>query len=325
MNEKKPKKYFLLVISLVLVLALTVPVFAADWQVKDILIHDPTTIVVDGVWHTYATGLIENTGLRHIVSNDGINWTVGDRLLVDPLPWWSDHVTDYGSNQWAPDVKFYNNKYWLYYSVSSFGSNNSLIGLLSSSDPNKGSWVDEGLVVKSTSDDNYNAIDPDLFVDPNDGKLWLTFGSHWDGIKMYEIDPATMKPMGSIYSLASRNGGAIEAPALMFKDGYYYLFVSFDKCCSGSNSTYNIRYGRSSSVTGPFKDKSGKAMMRGGGTILEQSEKGTGRWKGPGGQDVYEHSPGEWIMVRHAYDNWDGGTPKLRINDLYITNGWPSY
>ncbi|MFC4322994.1 glycoside hydrolase family 43 protein [Litchfieldia salsa] len=327
MKIKISKKWLLLGLSLAISTALALPVFAAQWNVNDILIHDTTTIKTDSTWRTYATGLTEENGLRQIISSDGLNWSLGERILVQPLAWWSNYLAEYETNQWAPDITFYNNKYWLYYSVSRFGSNESLIGLLSTSTPeDASSWVDEGLVVRSTSANNYNAIDPDLFIDPNGGKLWLTFGSHWDGIKMYEVDSTTMKPTGPIYSLASRNGGAIEAPTLMYKDGYYYLFASFDKCCSGSNSTYKIKYGRSKDVTGPYLDKQGKNMMNSGGTILEQSDMGAGRWKGPGGQDVYEHSPGQWIMVRHAYDSWDNGIPKLRINDLYIDNqGWPSY
>lgn len=74
------------------------------------------------------------------------------------------------------DVTYYNGKYWLYYSVSSFGSNTSLIGLASATNLSSGGWKDEGLVTRTTTANNYNAIDPELTID-KDGNPWLAFGS----------------------------------------------------------------------------------------------------------------------------------------------------
>lgn len=175
------------------------------------------------------------------------------------------------------------------------------------------------LVIRSTSSNNYNAIDPELTFD-KDGNPWLAFGSFWSGIKLTKLDKSTMKPTGSLYSIAARpnNNGALEAPTLTYQNGYYYLMVSFDKCCNGVNSTYKIAYGRSKSITGPYLDKSGKSMLDGGGTILDS---GNDQWKGPGGQDIVNGN----ILVRHAYDANDNGTPKLLINDLNWSSGWPSY
>ncbi len=96
--------------------------------------------------------------------------------LYFPLSWWGNYVPNYGLNQWAPDVQYFNGKYWLYYAVSSFGKNTSAIGLASSTSLSSGNWKDEGLVIRSTSADNYNAIDPELTID-KDGNPWLAFGS----------------------------------------------------------------------------------------------------------------------------------------------------
>lgn len=220
----------------------------------------------------------------------------------------------------APDISYYNGRYWLYYSISSFGSNTSAIGLASTDSLALGKWRDDGLVVRTTSADNYNAIDGDLVID-KDGNPWLSFGSFWSGIKLTKLDKKTMKPTGTLYSIAARpnNGGAVEAPNITYKDGYYYLFVSFDRCCLGVNSTYKIAYGRSKNITGPYYDKNGKNMLEGGGTILDA---GNDRWKGPGHQDVVDNS----IIVRHSYDALDNGVSKLLINDLYWDSaGWPAY
>ena len=115
------------------------------------------------------------------------------------------------------------------------------------------------------SSDNYNAIDPCPFVD-DDGSMWLSFGSYWSGIKS-SLDPATGKritPGSTIYSLAGSN---IEASYLYKRGGYYYLFVNNGVCCSGVNSTYNIRVGRSTSVTGPYLNRSGQNLVSNDGTL----------------------------------------------------------
>ena len=113
-----------------------------------------------------------------------------------------------------------------------------------------------------------------------------------------------MKPTGNLYSIASRpnNGGAVEAPTIVYRNGYYYLFASFDSLPPGVNSTYKIAYGRSTSITGPYVDKNGTSMLNGGGTIMDS---GNAVWKGPGHQDVYNN-----LIIRHAYDATDNGTPK---------------
>jgi len=90
-------------------------------------------------------------------------------------------------------------------------------------------------------------------------------------------------------------------------------------CCQGVNSTYQIRYGRSASITGPYVDRSGVNMMSGGGTLLDG---GNDRWRGPGGQDI----AGTSVIVRHAYDAQDNGNAKLLISNLnWDSDGWPRY
>lgn len=295
------------------------PASAAFWGASNELLHDPTMAKEGNTWYAFGTGLAKENGLRVLKADSNGVWRVQKSIFTSPLSWWKQYVPNFERNQWAPDVTYYNGKYWLYYSVSSFGSNTSLIGLASATNLSSGSWKDEGLVTRTTSANNYNAIDPELTID-KDGNPWLAFGSFWGGIKLTKLNKDTMKPTGSLYSIAARpnNGGALEAPTLTYNNGYYYLMVSFDKCCEGVNSTYKIAYGRSKNITGPYVDRNGKSMMDGGGTILDA---GNEQWRGPGGQDIVNGN----ILVRHAYDAKDNGIPKMLINDLNWSSGWPSY
>nr|WP_235946080.1 glycoside hydrolase family 43 protein [Saccharibacillus alkalitolerans] len=292
--------------------------YAAHWELSgDVGVHDPTIIKEGSSWYVFSTG----PGIQVLRSDDGANFYRVPQIFLNAPSWWKTHVPNQNPmDVWAPDVKSYNGKVWLYYSVSTFGKNVSAIGLASASSVGAGSWKDEGMVLATNGTQDYNAIDPELVIDAN-GDPWLAFGSFWSGLKLTKLDKNTMKPTGSLYSIARRtiNDGAIEAPSITYRNGYYYLFASVDKCCSGVNSTYKIVYGRSKNITGPYVDKNGVSLMNNGGTVLDS---GNARWKGPGGQDVYNSN----LIVRHAYDAEDGGNPKLLISDLiWDSGGWPSY
>jgi len=78
--------------------------------------------------------------------------------------------------------------------------------------------------------------------------------------------------------------------------------------------------GRSFKVTGPYADRTGTQMTRGGGTLVLAS---AGRWRGPGHNAVLEEAVEDKIFY-HAYDAQDGGVPKLRVGSLaWDAEGWP--
>ncbi|KNB12413.1 arabinan endo-1,5-alpha-L-arabinosidase [Fusarium oxysporum f. sp. lycopersici 4287] len=223
-------------------------------------------------------------------------------------------------NLWAPDISYHNGQYYLYYSASSFGQRTSAIFLATSKTGASGSWTNQGVVVESNNNNDYNAIDGNLFVD-SDGKWWLSFGSFWSGIKLIQLDPKTGKRTGSsMYSLAKRDAsveGAVEAPFITKRGSTYYLWASFDKCCQGAASTYRVMVGRSNSITGPYVDKAGKQMMSGGGTEIMASH---GSIHGPGHNAVFTDNDAD-VLVYHYYNN--AGTALLGINLLRYDNGWP--
>ena len=100
--------------------------------------------------------------------------------------------------------------------------------------------------------------------------------------------------------------------------GYYYLFVSFGACC-GTPWDYNIRVGRSTSVTGPYVDKSGTNMLNGGGTLLVQ---GNSTWTAPGHNAILI-TPNGAYNIYHAL-NASHANATLRISQLTMdAQGWP--
>jgi arabinan endo-1,5-alpha-L-arabinosidase len=294
----------------------------------DLRIHDPSTIEVDGGYAAFGTGEqgIYRGAIRVKTSPDGVKWTDAG-AIGKGVPKWATGALGYQpTNIWAPSISRRGGTFFLYYCLSSFGSNASAIGLMTnvSFDPSKPGegWQDQGLILMSTARDDFNAIDP-FRIDLSDGRAYLAFGSFWSGIKLRELSPATGKLISDdapTFALAGRHGGAIEASSILEHDGKFYLFVSFDQCCKGVASTYNIRVGRADRIEGPYLDRDGKDMLEGGGSLVLAT---TGRFIGPGGQEAVKTSKGE-MLAYHYYDGADGGAAKLQFSPLFWTpDGWP--
>lgn len=292
---------------------------------------DPTGVAVTDatgrtVYHVAATG----EGIRLLRSTDLVRWTPNGRVFDRPVPDWAAREVPGTQGIWAPDLSHHDGRYYLYYSVSTFGSQRSVIGLAvnRSLDPSSPDyrWEDRGKVIESSKETtDFNAIDPALFVDQR-GRWLLFWGSHWKGLKVVDIDPATGRPVpgAPIRGVAARpdtRSGAIEAPFVMHHDGYYYLFASWDGCCDGAKSTYKVVVGRSREATGPYVDAAGKAMLEGGGTIVLQGDE---RWRGPGHNGVLE-AGGRQYMVHHTYDVQHLDAQRiLQVRPLtWTADGWP--
>ncbi len=173
---------------------------------------------------------------------------------------------------WAPDIVRLNGQFYLYYAVSSWGSFQSAIGLATNPvlDPKDSAykWTDRGIVVTSSGTDDLNAIDPGVISAP-DGTLWICFGSYHGSIRVTQLDPKTglaLRPneLGAAIATARES----EASDLIFHGGFYYLFVNHNSCCKRQQSEYNIRVGRSKVITGPYLDKHGAVMAKGGGSLF---------------------------------------------------------
>jgi arabinan endo-1,5-alpha-L-arabinosidase len=299
----------------------------------DLRIHDPSTIVKQGnTYWVFGTG----PGIPAFSSTDRVHWTPRGRVLAEAPAWVGDAVPgNVNAFFWAPDVRRVRGRYYLYYSVSTFGSNVSAIGLATSPTLDPARWEDQGIVVRSVARDDFNAIDPAIFPAP-DGRLWLAFGSFWGGIRMIELHPATGKrlhptsPMVPLAAHPQERNNAIEAPFLHYRDGYYYLFVNWDYCCRGAKSTYNLRVGRSRHVTGPYRDKDGVEMMRGGGTLLlgSQPDDGSGApfdpKVGPGHAGILTERGMDRLSFHYEYVRHREGRSMLEIRTLrWDRDGWP--
>lgn len=327
-------------------LALTLPAAgrAARAQVGDVRdVPDPAVIKDGNAYYVYATG--EGIPIRR--SRDLVRWERIGRVFPGAVPPWAERVVPGTRYPWAPDVAFFGGRYHLYYALSTFGSQRSVIALATSptldpADP-RYRWEDRGVVLESRPGvSTFNAIDPAAVVDER-GRPWITWGSFWGGIKLRRLDAATGTPSAAdtvTYALAARGGPdavegpldtqAVEGPYIVRHGGYYYLFVSFDLCCQGARSTYNVRAGRARAITGPYVDRDGVPMTRGGGTLVLA---GRGVVRGPGHNSVLTDGPRRYLV--HHYIHADAGpaspdaplaVPRsLQIRPLtWGADGWPA-
>ncbi len=261
--------------------------------------HDPSTIIrCKNRYYLFYT----DTGIATKSSSDLVYWSPGPPVFTNPPNWTTNLVPGFAGIFWAPDILFFNNKYYLYYAVSTFGSQVSAVGLVTNPtlDPTDPAyqWTDQGPVINSTNGSPYNTIDPSFSWD-NAGNLWMAFGSYWNGIYLTQLSTTNglrIAANSPVYQLAYNS--SIEASYLWRRGGYYYLFVNWGSCCSGVNSTYNIRVGRSTQITGPYLDQNGVNMVSGGGSLFLQ---GTGKFCGPGHVGILSTNGAQWFS-HHYYD-----------------------
>jgi arabinan endo-1,5-alpha-L-arabinosidase len=267
-------------------------------------IHDPSTIALcDGKFYTYGTG---GTTL---VSDDGWTWRRG----VTPA-----------RRGMAPDIIHIGDRYYLYVAANIGAQPKAAINMLwsKSLDPNSPDykWEEGGVVASSDGVEDCNAIDPGLLLDPNDGRLWMVYGSYFGYIRLVELDPKTGKrvnPNDQPRNIAINS----EASILIHHDGWYYLLVTHGSCCRGADSGYNIRMGRARKVTGPYLDHTGLDMIQGGGTLFLGS---SDRLIGPGHFGLIDLGDGAQKFSMHYEADLDrGGASVLDIRPLLWRDGWP--
>jgi len=306
-------------------------------QWKTMNVHDPFIYYENGWYYCfstdYATAATPPQAVQIRKSQDMVSWQwVGTAFTSTPAAaksWTGETLV------WAPDVQKIGSKYYMYYCNSVFGTNKSFIGVATSNSIT-GPWTDQGLVYKTASGAEDNAIDPNIITDAS-GRIWMVYGSFFGGIYISEINPATGKLYNSVKgTLLARRPlsakGAVEGGYITYNPstGYYYLFCSYDFL--GSSPYYSVRVARSKNVTGPYVDYNNNNMINSststpneiGTKILGSYAFGNhSGWLAPGHNSVFKQGS-NFYLVHHARTGSDINWTYLHVRKLLWTdNGWP--
>ncbi|HZQ90658.1 MAG TPA: family 43 glycosylhydrolase [Terriglobales bacterium] len=248
----------------------------------------------DDLWYMYCTeDRFQDGGRLHYIaisaSRDLVTWSYVGDVFSDRPSWVSDD-----GYVWAPDVQFFNGRYYLYYAASDTKLGGSAIFVATSDSP-LGPWSAASTPVVPPSSPRWT-IDP--FVAEDGGQRYIFFGSFVGGIsaRALSADGMTSSPSETPIAVADR----YEAAYIVRHDGYFYLFVSAGACCNGPLSGYGVFAARSQNLLGPYLDRDGNSLLEprvGGTPVLAMNGN---RWIGPGHNSMVTDAAGQDWMLYHA-------------------------
>lgn len=296
-------------------------------------VHDPTIIQdkKSKSFYMFSTDTYGSHGVQVRKSDDLLTWTRLNEAL-NPLPK-EAYAYSLAGGLWAPEVIEYQDKYYMYYSASTFGSTRSAIGLAISSNL-EGPWEDRGIVIKTDKGmADHNAIDANIICD-KDGGYWMCYGSFFGGIHIVEMNMETgfTKTENDYGKCIARRDQvvdtAIEGPFIIYNEAtdYYYLFTSYDFL----GNTYNIRVARSQNITGPYTDFNNLSMI---GNEVNPDANGLkilGSYRvedeqsylGPGHNSILNYND-EYILVSHVRCLENEHKHHAIIRRIVWVDGWP--
>ncbi|WP_313662470.1 family 43 glycosylhydrolase [Cellulosimicrobium cellulans] len=276
--------------------------------VVDANFPDPDILLVDGVYHAYATNH-QGQNVQHRTSTDLVTWSAPTDVAPDLGAWVSESCTfaPGGATDrcvWAPEVSAVEGGYALYYTARDATSPRQCLGVALSDTPD-GPFVpvgDDPIVCpngEAGTEDLGGAIDAATFVDGDQlYLLWKADGNCCTGktaiifAQPLSPDGATLTgpPVELIRVDKAYEGRVVEGPTLLERDGTYYLFYSANDFGGGG---YRTSYVTASSLAGPWT----KAT-----TELLTSDRFQGDVRGPGGQDIVTAPDGSDAIVFHGWN-----------------------
>lgn len=305
-------------------------------------VHDPSIIRDGAYFYCFSTdagyGIDVRLGIQIRKSRDLVDWNFVGWVFNKLPPKGAEYITQSGgtpfNSLWAPYVMKVGDEFRLYYSLSSPTPRLSVIGLATASSP-EGPWTERDVVVRSSADNTVhtNAIDPSVIVD-HEGRHWMYYGSAWDGIYVFELDPSTglaKTPLARGKRVAQRGftsgtpNGNIEAAEIIYhlEQDKYFLFISYDWL----QTKYNVRVGRSDSPEGPFYDFNGVDLNAGHDMIpmilAPYRFVDHGGWQGTGHCAVFEDD-GQYYMAHQGRPGVDSHYMVLHVRRMFwMDSGWP--
>lgn len=287
---------------------------------------DPTVIRTDEGFYLYATQT-NSYWIPIYFSKDLVNWEFkrsAFRKATRP----TEDVLPGGGAFWAPEIRYINGKYMLYFSWAKWGDGSISYTAVATSDSPVGDFLNaKPLLI--TDDFGSNCIDQ--FYYEEDSKKYMFVGS-FNGIYVTELtdDGLSVKRGADGKPVLKKQvcGRAFEGTNIYKKGKYYYLFASINNCCpnNGMDSKYKVVVGRSENLLGPYVDRKGKDMLDNSWELVLEGDGET--FFGPGHNSIIipDDAGTDW-MIYHSYVKENGAVGgRLGMLDriVWSADGWPT-
>ena len=288
------------------------PVYPADFP-------DPWVLLVHGTYWAYATGTA-GKNLQVMSSRDLRHWS----RPTDPLPVLPSWAV--AGRTWAPGVLRRGSGFVMYYTVHDAPLGQQCVSVARSASP-AGPFIDYTAGPLICQSSNGGSIDPNPYVDPASGRLYLLWKSDdnslgaghpthlWsqrltaDGLSLASGQPSLL-----LTESAAWQEPTVEGPTVVRHGDRYYLFYSANRYDTAQSG---IGYATSRSLLDPYTNQSASGPWLGSG----------GNAQGPQGPTVFTDSAG---ATRLAFAAWygavgynHGGVRALWIGDLTFRGGGP--
>lgn len=192
-------------------------------------------------------------------------------------------LTEYDGDLWAPDLAYYDGKFYLYYITSS--GNRVMVA-----DKIEGPW-------SKPVDLKVPNIDPGHIATP-DGKRYL----HLSGGNVVELAPDGLSTVGPVNQVFEPwpipkdwqiECVCLEGPKLFYREGYYHLLVA-QGGTAGPATSHMAIHARSKTPVGPWEYSPYNPIVH---TASRQE-----CWWSRGHATALAATDGSWWLVYHAYE-----------------------
>jgi beta-xylosidase len=255
------------------------PVNAGDFP-------DPSVIRVDRTFYAVTTSTDWAPFFPIFRSTDLIDWELVGHVFARRPDWCA-------GNFWAPDFAQKDGRFYVYYTARR--KDGGLCVAVATADRPEGPYVDHGALIGQTC----GSIDA-MAADDYDGARWLLWKE--DGNAHNKPTPIwaqrlsddglvlTGTPVELLRNDAPWEGRLVEAPHVIQRNGWYYMFYSGNACC-GEDCAYAVGVSRSRAMEGPWE----KCPRN---PILASND----AFRCPGHGSPVDDGKGNWYYLYHAYE-----------------------
>jgi len=218
-------------------------------------------------------------------SSDLVNWELTGSVFPHRPAWAA-------GNFWAPEISEFKGRYAVYYVGRK--PNGPLAVAVATADKPGGPYVDRGPLVAQED----GSIDPAPATDENGGRylIWKEDGNSRNQPSIIWAQPLnddgtklTGQPHELIRNDVAWEGGVVEGPFILRRNGWFYLFYSGNGCC-GTDCSYALGVARAPALLGPWEKNPLNPILAGNET-----------WKCPGHGSIVADAQGRYFFLYHAY------------------------